>query len=259
VRALITGASKGIGRAVALRLATPGATLALAAGRLSEELEATSSMVLERGAVPVVLAGDLAGPDAATDLVRRAAAALGGLDGVVSNAGVSRPGSLGALSVAAWDEVFAVNVRAPWLLARAAFPLLAASGGAFVGVASMSGVAPYPGMGAYSPSKAAMIMLVRVLAQEWAAAGVRANAVSPGLFETPLTAATYADAEIRETRTAQVPLGRIGQPAQDVAGAVAFLLSSDAGYLTGQNLIVDGGLLDTVQGRLPGRPATDAS
>lgn len=256
MRALITGASKGIGRAIALRLAMPGTTLALAAGSLSKELEVTSELVLERGAVPVLLAADLAKPDAATELVRQAAAALDGLDGVVSNAGISRPGPLGDLSPSTWDEVFAVNVRAPWLLAREAFPHLTASGGAFVGIASMSGVAPYPDMGAYSPSKAAMIMLVRVLAQEWAVAGVRANAVSPGLFETPLTAATYADPAIRETRTAQVPLGRIGQPAQDVAGTVAFLLSSDAAYITGQNLIVDGGLLDTVQGRLPGRPAT---
>lgn len=184
-------------------------------------------------------------------------AALGGLDAVVSNAGVSRPSSLVHLSLEDWDYLLAVNTRAPWLLAKAAHPALRASRGSFVSVASMSGVQPNPGMGAYSPSKAAVLMLVRTLAQEWAADGIRVNAVSPGLIHTSLTARVYADAATKASREALVPLHRIGNPDTDIAGLVAFLIGPDAGYVTGQNILADGGLMDAVHGLIAGRPATE--
>src|SRR5690606_38025167 len=105
---------------------------------------------------------------------------------------------------------------------------------------SMSGIEPYPGTGAYSPSKAALIMLVRVLAQEWAADGVRVNAVAPGLIHTAMTAPIYADPEKKAAREAVVPMHRIGDPMKDIAGVVSFLLSQDAGYITGQTILADG-------------------
>ena len=176
---------------------------------------------------------------------------------MVSNAGIVRPGPLGGLTQDAWDQVMNVNVRGPWQLASAAHPHLKASGGGMVMVASMSGVEPYPGMGAYSPSKAALLMLVRVLAQEWAADGVRINAISPGLFHTTLTEAVYADPQKKAAREALVPMHRIGDPQRDCAGVVQFLLSADATYMSGQNLVVDGALLGSIQRHLAGRPSSE--
>jgi len=258
MRILITGASRGLGRAMAARLAKEGASLALCASAPSAELDAALGECRSRGADVVALHGDLSQPDTPRRIVEAAAERLRGLDGIVSNAGIVQPGTLTGIEDDAWDRVFAVNVKSVWQLARAAHPHLKASGGALVAVASMSGVEPYPGMGAYSPSKAALIMLVRTLAQEWAADGVRVNAVSPGLFGTSLTAPIYADPVKKAAREALVPMHRIGDPARDCAGLVEFLLSPDAAYLTGQNVVVDGGLLGSVQGRLAGRPTSGA-
>jgi glucose 1-dehydrogenase len=200
------------------------------------------------------LLGDLSDPAVPAKLVHDAAAAMGGLDAVVSNAGITRPAMLADLTVDDWDLVFSVNVRAPWLLAEAAYPWLKRDRGAFVAVASLSGVQPYSGMGAYSPSKAALIMLVRQLAQEWAEHGIRINTVSPGLVRTPLTQGVYDSPGMKTTREELVPLHRIAEADADMAGIVAFLLSPDSAYITGQNILADGGLLDSIQTHLVGRP-----
>jgi glucose 1-dehydrogenase len=256
MRILITGASRGLGRAMAKRLACPGTDLALCASAPSHDLDQAVAECTALGARAAGLHGDLGQAEVPQRLVDEAVARFGGLDGVVSNAGIVKSGSLFGIEPDAWDRVFTVNVRSVWLLARAADVHLRASAGAMVVTASMSGVEPYPGTGAYSPSKAALLMLVRVLAQEWAAAGVRINAVSPGLFATPMTAPLYADAQIKSAREALVPMHRIGSPERDAAGLVAFLLSDDARYLTGQNVVVDGGLLDSIQAQLAGRPSS---
>lgn len=257
MRALITGASSGIGRAIALRLATPGSQIALCGSKASRELGNTVEAAGRNGARTAALTGALEDPETPARLIAEATALFGGLDLVVANAGISAPAPLKDLSQDDWDRVFAINVRSAWLLAKAAYPQLRASRGSIVLIASMSGVAPYGGMGAYSPSKAAQIMLAETLAQEWAADRIRVNSVSPGLFETRLTASTYADPEVRKRREGFVPLGRIGDPAADLASVVAFLASDDARYITGQNIVVDGGLLGSLQSRLPGRPASD--
>jgi glucose 1-dehydrogenase len=254
MRVLLTGASRGIGRGIAERLAGPGHCLALCASVPSGDHDDVVAACRGRGARVEALTGDLSDRSVPGGLVERAVAAFGGLDAVVSNAGIAVPGLLSEIDEDAWDRTFTVNVRSAWLLARAAHAHLAASGGSFVAVASMSGVEPYPGVGAYSPSKAALIMLVRTLAQEWAASGVRVNAVSPGLFLSAMTAPIYADAQKRSAREALVPMHRIGEPARDIAGLIAFLLSPDAGYITGQNILVDGGLLGSIQTHLAGRP-----
>lgn len=254
MRILLTGASRGIGRAIASRLAKPGASLALCASALSAELDAVVAACLAQGARAESVAGDLSDAATASRLVATAADRLGGIDAVISNAGVVAPALLADLELAEWDRVFSVNVRSPWLLARAAYPHLKKAKGAFVAVASMSGVEPYPGTGAYSPAKAALIMLVRVLAQEWAADGIRANVISPGLFHTAMTAPIYADLEKKAAREALVPMHRIGDPEHDIAGLAEFLISADAGYLTGQNILVDGGLIGSIQANIAGRP-----
>lgn len=257
LRVLVTGASRGIGRAICMRLASQGAHLAACGSAHADELDTLIAAATERGAQVVPILGNLADPATPARLVQQAVAALGGLDAVVSNAGISRPSTLAQLTLDDWDQLFAVNTRAPWLLAKAAYAALRESRGSFVAVASMSGMQPYPGMGAYSPSKAALLMLVRTLAQEWAAEGIRVNAVSPGLIHTALTAKVYADAATKDAREALVPLHRIGDPAADIAGIVSFLIASDAGYITGQSILADGGLMDAVHGLIPGRPATE--
>ncbi|MGK2897397.1 MAG: SDR family NAD(P)-dependent oxidoreductase [Burkholderiaceae bacterium] len=254
MRVLITGASRGIGRAVALRLAAEGARVAACASAHGDELDQLVAEIRAAGGIAVALLGDLQQSDTPARLVEQATAALGGLDAVVGNAGISRPAALVALDGAEWDRVFNVNVRAQWLLARAAHPWLQRSRGSLVAVASMSGVQPYSGMGAYSASKAALIMLVRQLAQEWAADGIRVNCVSPGLVRTPLTQPMYDISATKAAREALVPLHRIAEADADMAGLVAFLLGPDAGYLTGHNLLADGGLLDSVQTHIAGRP-----
>ncbi|HSI40312.1 MAG TPA: SDR family oxidoreductase [Xanthobacteraceae bacterium] len=255
-RVLVTGASRGIGAAIAAKLARQHGerlVIAIAGHRESPALEAASQMLRRLGASVTTLAGDLADIDVPPRLVAQARAFCGGLDGVVANAGITAPGPLASLGLADWEQLFAVNVRSAWLLARAAHDDLAASGGAFVAVASASGMAPHPGMGAYSSTKAALIMLCRQLAQEWAPEGIRVNSVSPGMIRTTLTEAIYRNTDVAAERNRIVPLGRVGQ-ADDVAGAVTFLLGPDAGFIVGQNLCMDGGYTESSLGRIPGLP-----
>jgi NAD(P)-dependent dehydrogenase (short-subunit alcohol dehydrogenase family) len=193
----------------------------------------------------------MADPEAPAQVVSAAVAHLGGLDGVVSNAGINRPGRLVEYAVADWDRVFAVNTRATWLLARAAYPALRASRGALVAVGSMSGSEAHANLGAYGPSKAAVIMLARVLAQEFGPEGIRVNTISPGMVRTGMTAAVYTDERLAAERAALVPLGRVATP-EDIADVIAFLLGPDARYVTGHDLIVDGGITGNLLGRLPG-------
>ena len=253
-RILVTGASRGIGRAICLRLAASGADITACGSSHAGELEELVGELRGLGVKAYSLRGDLSDPAVPARLVNDAAAAMGGLDAVVSNAGITRPGMLENLAVDDWDFIFSVNVRAPWLLASAAYPWLKQGRGTFVSVASMSGVQPYSGMGAYSPSKAALIMLVRQLAQEWAKDGIRVNSVSPGLVRTPLTQAVYDSPEVKAAREALIPIHRVAEADTDMAGIVAFLLSSAAGFITGQNILADGGLLDSIQTHLVGRP-----
>ncbi len=256
MRTLVTGASKGIGRAVALRLAVPGAMLGLCASSNSEELAQVVSKAISQGADAIAVTGDLAAPDVPGRIAEQTIATFGGLDNVVSNAGISIPSPLAETSIDDWDHVFAVNVRAALLLAQSCYSELKKSHGCFLAIASMSGVQPYQGMGPYSPSKAALIMLVRQLAQEWVGDGIRVNAISPGLFRTALTEKIYADEEITKKRESLVPAKRIGDPVEDLAGVVEFLLCSQSNYLSGQNIVVDGGLIDSIQSNIAGRPAT---
>lgn len=257
-RALVTGASGGIGSAIchalvdAARARGQVPVIAAVASTRGPKLDALLSALEEKGAVTFGLAADLTDPDAVNELVSEAVRLCGGLDTLVSNAGSSVAGKLAELSLEAWDATFALNTRATWLLAKAAFETLAAQRGNVVAIASMSGLSPHPGYGAYSAAKAALIMLCRQLAQEWAPHGIRVNTVSPGMIHTPLTDAIYQDAEVKAKREAMIPLGRIGQP-EDIARAVVYLSGPDASYVTGENLKVDGGVCDHLLATIPGR------
>ncbi len=247
---LITGASQGIGAAVVEKLACPGARIALSASSDSDRLDQVGAEAEKAGAETVVCTGDLADPAVPAALVSKAAGAFGGLDAVVINAGIALRSPLVATDVEAWDRSFAVNVRASWLLAAAAHDHLVESQGAIVVVGSVSGMAPHPGTGAYSSSKAALMMLMRQMAQEWAPDGIRVNAVVPGLVMTPRTEPVYEDPKVREGRLALVPQGRVAS-ASEIAAAIAFFLGPDSSYCSGQQLIVDGGVADSVLGHDP--------
>ena len=257
MRVLVTGAASGIGRATCVRLAhdakTAGRTARVAAVDL-EPSAALDDLVAELrglGADALHLHADMGTVDGPGRAVAAAVERFGGLDGLVSNAGINRIGPLVDYAVEDWDRLFAVNTRATWLLAKAAHPALRASRGAIVAVASMSGTHVHAGLGAYAPSKAAVIMLVRVLAQELGPDGIRVNTVSPGMTRTGMTARVYADPGVAAARDALVPLGRVATP-DDIAAAIAFLLSPDARYVNGHDLIVDGGVTGNHLGRLPG-------
>lgn len=247
MRTIVTGAARGIGRAIAQRLAEgtgPAPARLLLIDQHADELQALTTRLRASGAEVRCLSGQMAEP-ALPPAIAEAVTDWGGLDGLVSNAGYAQPGDLVDYSLADWDQMFAVNVRAHWLLAKACFPLLRAAGGKVVITTSISGSHPTTPLGAYSPCKAALLMLMRQLAVEWGPLGIRVNAVSPGMTLTEGTAAIYADAQVRQQREARIPTRRIGQP-QDIAGAVLYLLGPDAGYVQGQDLLVDGGLSQTV-------------
>ena len=262
MRALVTGAASGIGRATCLRLArdarAAGRKAQIAAvdlwpstGGPSAGLDTLGKELDALGAAALPLHGDMATVDAPGRVVAEAVARFGGLDGLVSNAGVNRPGPLVSYAVEDWDRMFAVNTRATWLLAKAAHDALAASRGAIVAVASMSGSNAHANLGPYGPTKAALIMLVQVLAQEFGRDGVRVNALSPGMVRTGMTEKVYADRGVASARDELVPLGRVATP-EDMADVIAFLLGPDARYVNGHDLVADGGVTGNFLGRLPG-------
>jgi 3-oxoacyl-[acyl-carrier protein] reductase len=259
LRALVTGATGGIGRETCFALLASARarglrlTIAAAASRPGPRLDGLVADLASQGAQAYGVDGDLGDASACVRVAEQAARCCGGLDVLVSNAGVVRAAPLATLEVDDWDRVFALDARATWLLARSARAALAQSRGAIVAVASVSALYPFPQLGAYSPAKAALVMLCRQLAQEWAADGIRVNTVSPGLIRTPLSEPVYGDAELLRQRQQAVPLGRIGT-VQDVARAIVHLASPEASYITGIDLRLDGGLGDRVLATIPGKP-----
>src|SRR5262245_43827841 len=257
MRALVTGAGSGIGRATCLRLARDAAARGDKAQIAAVDLTSSAGLaglvaeLVELGAQAIPIHGDMGAVTDPSRAVHDAIARFGGLDGLVSNAGINRPGLLKDYAVEDWDALFAVNVRATWLLAKAAHGALAAARGAIVVTGSMSGSNAHANLGAYGPTKAAVIMLMRVLAQEFGRDGIRVNAVSPGMVRTGMTEPVYRDTRLAAERDALVPVGRVATP-EDIADVIAFLLGPDARYINGHDLVVDGGVTGNFLGRLPG-------
>ena len=223
----------GNGRAIAIAAASEGATV-VCADRDEDAAAHTVELVTEAGGDARMVVGDVSDEG---DCVRMVAA-TGGLTGVVCNAGIGLGGGLAHTSADDWDHTFAVNLRGPFLLARAAVPQLP-EGGAIVFIGSIAGLKPGSRLPAYDASKAGLIGLCRHVALEGARHGIRANVIAPGLIDTPLGRAAT---EGRPSRgRTPVPLGRQGT-AWEVAAAAVFLLSGDASYITGHTLTVDGGL-----------------
>ena len=237
--ALVTGGASGIGLATARLFLAEGAKVAL----LDRNAEALAGIAAELG-VPGIPA-DVADPEAVAAAVDAAAAALGGLDAVVNAAGISRVASLTATSPALWRQVMAVNLDGPFHVCRAALPhLRRAGGGSIVNLASAAGLVPRPNYAAYGASKGGLLMLTRCLALDLAPDGIRVNAVCPGAILTPMVEATMAaqpdPAAAERAFLARYAMGRFGTAAE-VAGAVLYLTSAEASYVTGSALGVDGG------------------
>ncbi|MEV0372906.1 SDR family NAD(P)-dependent oxidoreductase [Streptomyces sp. NPDC050636] len=246
--ALVTGASRGIGKAVAVALAQAGADLALSA-RTPAALKETAELVEKEGRTAVLVPGDLTDPGAADTVVDVSAAALGGLDVLVHNAGIlptlpDGSPALVPLQASAqedWDQVLSVNLNATAALCRRAHRHLAASSRASVVLmSSLAGVVGTPMMEAYAASKAAQISLARSLAVGWAREGIRVNALCPGWTRTDMTAFAYSTGPLSDWLMAHVPMGRWAEP-HEVACAALYLASPAASYLTGQALLLDGG------------------
>lgn len=237
-RALVTGASRGIGAAIALALAEKGADVAITYERSADKAAEVVRVIEAKGRRGIALQADSADPAAVKRSVDDAATALGGLDILVNNAGIARGGALADMSLADIDALLNVNVRAVVLASQAALGHLR-EGGRIISIGScLAERVPFGGVTVYSATKSALLALTRGLARELGPSGITVNLVHPGSTDTDMNP---ADGELAEGQRALTPLGRFGRP-EDVAAAVAFLASPAAGQITGTGLVVDGGI-----------------
>ena len=240
-RALVTGASRGIGRAMALAFADAGADVALLArdeGLLAEVAEE----VAERGRVAVVSPADVLDAESVRSAVEASAEALGGLDVLVNNAGgnsFSIP--LGQMRMSGWEKTMRLNLDSVVHITQAALPALSDGGGSIINVASVAGLRGAPTMSHYGAAKAALISLTQSLAIEVAWARIRVNALVPGWIDTDLTGFLRVSDEVEKGVLSRVPMQRWGR-AEEFAEPAVFLASDAASFMTGQVLVVDGGL-----------------
>ncbi|MDD2876328.1 MAG: 3-oxoacyl-[acyl-carrier-protein] reductase [Acidiphilium sp.] len=234
--AVITGASGGIGAAIARTLYARGATVTLSGTREA----ALTALAAELGDRAHVIPADLADPKAAESLIAGAETAMGRVDILVNNAGLTRDGLALRMSDEAWAQVLDVDLAAPFRLSRAALKfMMRRRSGRIINIGSIVGSTGNSGQANYASAKAGLIGLTKALAQEVASRNVTINLIAPGFIETAMTDALTADQ--RATLAARIPLGRLGRP-EDVAAAVAYLASDAAGWVTGSVLHVNGGM-----------------
>jgi 3-oxoacyl-[acyl-carrier protein] reductase len=234
--ALVTGATGGIGGAIARALHSQGATIAVS-GTRREVLDQLAGELKER---VHVLPCDLANKDQVEALVPQSEQAMGKLDILVANAAITRDNLFVQLSDEAWDDVITVNLTATFRLARAAVrSMMRRRFGRIIGITSVVGITGNPGQGNYTAAKAGMIGMIKSIAQEYAKRNVTANCIAPGFITSPMT--DKLNEKQREAILSRIPAGRIGA-GSDVAGAAIYLASDEAGYVTGQTLHVNGGM-----------------
>ncbi len=240
---IVTGAGTGIGRACALALAREGARVVLV-GRRSDRIEKVAA---EIGDSALAIAADVSQTKDIDYLIDQTASRFGGLNFLLNNAGILHAGNAEQITEAQWDDTFNVNVRALWLLSRAALPhMRKAGGGSIINVASTLGLVGARNRAAYAASKGAVVLLTKSMAIDHGHENIRVNAICPGFVETDLTAAVISQAPdpaaVRRERTAAHPIGRLGRP-EDIAGAAVYLASDESSWMTGAVLSVDGGYL----------------
>ncbi len=237
--AIVTGGSRGIGRAICLELARRGANIVFSYAGNAAAAEETVKLVEETGTTARAVQGDVTSADSAKELVE-AAKELGGVDILVNNAGITRDKLAARMSEEDFDAVIATNLKGAFLMTKAVLrPMMRAKSGAIVNMASVVGIMGNAGQANYAASKAGLIGMTKSVAREVASVGIRVNAVAPGYIETDMTAAMPEAAQ--QAMCSAIPAARAGKP-EDVAHAVAFLVSDEAAYITGQVLAVDGGM-----------------
>ncbi len=245
--AIVTGASRGIGEAIAVRLAEAGAAVALAA-RKPEALEAVARRIGAAGGRAIAVAAHMGRPAEVEALVAKAVAAFGKVDVLVNNAAANPYfGPLLGIEDSAWDKTFEVNVKGYFAATRTVVEHLRSrrAGGAIVNVASIVGLRAAPLQGVYAMTKAAVISMTRTLAQELGPEGIRVNAIAPGLVETRFASVIVQSEALRDRFVSRTALGRHAQP-DEIAGAAVYLASDASAYVTGHVLVVDGGTTITL-------------
>jgi NAD(P)-dependent dehydrogenase (short-subunit alcohol dehydrogenase family) len=238
---LVTGGSKGIGRAIALALADDGADVAVAA-RSPEPLEKTAREIEERGRRALAVPTDVTDPEQCRALIERVTGELGGLDLLVNNAGAAPfLSTFESARLEGWEKYFRITfIGAVYCTHAAAEALMARPGASIINVASVAAFLASPGLTYYASAKAALVSFTQTLAREWAPHGVRVNAIAPGFVETDMNVAARQDPTFHEMIRSQIPLGRWGT-AEDVAGVARFLASDAAAWMTGSVVVIDGG------------------
>lgn len=240
--ALVTGASRGIGRAIALRLANAGAKVVVSSRKL-EGVQVVADEIAAGGGQALAVQAHVGRPEEVTALVARTVEAFGRIDIAVNNAATNPHfGPLLTADEGQWDKILSTNARGPFYVCRAVVPYMQTQGGGkILNVASIAGLRPSPGMGLYSISKAALIALTQVLALELGPANIQVNAIAPGVIRTRFSQALWQTPQVADAILAHLPLGRFGEP-EDVAGLALYLTSPAADYVTGAVFVVDGGL-----------------
>jgi 3-oxoacyl-[acyl-carrier protein] reductase len=239
--AVVTGASRGIGRAIALELARRGAAVVVNYNASAEAAEQVVAAIQSGGGRALAVQADVSDLAQAEALIKAAQTTFGKLDILVNNAGVTRDGLLMSMKEADWDAVLNTNLKSAWSCCKAAVrSMIRQRSGRIVNITSVVGISGQAGQTNYSASKAGLIGFTKSLAREVASRGITVNAVAPGFITTDMTA--NLSAELMAEISKRIPLGRYGTP-EDIAYAVAFLVSDEASYITGQVLTVDGGLI----------------
>ncbi|MCS6845741.1 MAG: glucose 1-dehydrogenase [Caldilineales bacterium] len=241
--AIITGASRGIGQAIAEAYAQAGAAVVLTSRKL-ENVGPVAEAIRAAGGRALALAAHAGDPAAAEAVVQAALAEFGRVDILVNNAATNPHfGPLLTAEASHWDKIMEVNVKGYFFAAKAAVPAMQAQGGGkIINMASIAGINPGPLMGVYSVSKAAVIMLTKALAAELAPANIQVNAIAPGFIKTKFSAALWSNPALSQAIQQLTPAGRIAEPAE-VVGAALYLASDLSGFTTGSVLVVDGGYL----------------
>lgn len=238
--ALISGGARGMGAVEAKLFAREGARVGIA-DVLEDEGKRVEAEIAEAGGEAEFIRLDVTSEDEWTKAVETVVGRFGKLDILVNNAGVYGAGEVAESSGEDWDRVMGVNAKGVFLGTKAAIPAMReAGGGSIVNISSIAGIIGSPQSSVYNASKGAVRLLTKSTAVQYAAEGIRVNSVHPGPIDTDMVAQALADPELREKRVAMIPMGHIGRP-EDVANGVLFLASDDASYMTGSELVIDGG------------------
>jgi NAD(P)-dependent dehydrogenase (short-subunit alcohol dehydrogenase family) len=238
--AIVTGSSKGIGKAIARAFAQQGALVVLSS-RKQVAVDAVRAEFKKEGLEAIAIACHMGDSSQIANLVEQTVAQLGSIDILVNNAAVNPIfGNVQDADASAFDKIMNVNVKGPWELAKLAYPHLKQNGGSVINISSIEGITPGQGLGLYSVSKAALIQLSRVLGREWGKDGIRANTICPGLIKTKFSEALTSNEHILKHVLAKQALPQIGKPI-DIAGLAVFLASDASAFCTGQEFTADGG------------------